>query len=131
MISENNLENWPSSNLYIPEALETIGISLLGPEALDPSMERLPLSLRNGLRMLVQVCWGNLRRQIQKNTGKLELLELVAIATMEGKLSLLISIFRLSCLQWLKKLFQCLYILQGSNYYEIMAQSIVMKPFLS
>ena len=38
---------------------------------------------------------------------------------------------RTPLLQWLKKLSQCLYILQGSNYYEIMAESIVMKPFLS
>jgi hypothetical protein len=94
MISENNLDNWPSGELFIPEALETIGISLFGPEALDASTERLPLSLRNGLRMLVQVSWGNLRRQIQKNTGKLQSLELAAITAMEGKLCLFIFLFR-------------------------------------
>ena len=83
MIANGDLTTFPSSDSYIPNAIDIVGRALFGEEALDKNY-RVRMPLRGPLSILIQRSWENLKKQTNRNKERLEKLELGAISAMEG-----------------------------------------------
>ena len=59
MVDNQALENWPQAEMYLPIALDSIGMALFGDEAFG-GKELLPLDLWKCLLILAQCSWGRI-----------------------------------------------------------------------
>ena len=84
MLAEDTITDWPSATLYLPEALDDIGVELFGPEALSPVSGRLPSALRDCVRMLSQQTWLNIRKQVERSHRRIDVLEREALQLVCG-----------------------------------------------
>ena len=80
----DNADKWPQADTYLPLALDSIGLTLFGPEAFE-GQELLPMKVRIPLKMIVQHSWDNLRRQAILGRKKLEALEDAALSAAGGR----------------------------------------------
>ena len=83
MLAEGNVTKWPCSSLYLPEALDDIGVDLFGPEALLAS-NRLPTAIKECVRMLAQQTWLHIRKQVERSRTKIDVLEKGALHLVSG-----------------------------------------------
>jgi hypothetical protein len=84
MVANNNLEEFPSSVTYLPLALDAVGCSLFGEEALDFN-GRLILPLRDPLLIFLQRVWENLKKQTTRNKNRVYKLEAAAESAFESE----------------------------------------------
>ncbi len=89
MLAEGNITEWPSSGLYLLEALDNIGVDLFGPEALLIS-NRLPSTIRECVRMLAQQTWLHIRKQMERSRTKIDIFEKDALLLVSGLFSYLV-----------------------------------------
>ena len=85
MLAENTVTDWPAATLYLPEALDSIGVDLFGPEVLSPISDRLPSTIRDCVRMLSQQTWLHIRKQVERSRKKINVLERNALQLVSGK----------------------------------------------
>lgn len=83
LLLASNDKQWPLANHYIPLAIDSIGISLFGTEALD-EMDRIPMTFRTALQSLIQCTWNTLRQQITAAMNKLSENQEKAIKSLES-----------------------------------------------
>lgn len=92
LINEGNLEGeWPSSDLYLPIAMDSIALELLGDEAYGEG-SLIRNSVRKHLTIIAQRSWDRIRRHIKKDLRRLEQLERDASEAFEGVSSFLFSL---------------------------------------
>jgi TATA-binding protein-associated factor len=94
LVQENSLDKWPSSDHYIPIALDTIGQLLWGPEAFSQS-DILPFEVRKGLTALVQRSWARIGDRHQRDKATLPKLEKEVLDAFEGTFITLQPLFTL------------------------------------
>lgn len=83
MVSNNDLDEYPQSTLYLPLALDKVGSYLFGHESLD-TKGHLLLPLREPLMIILQRVWMNLKRQVTRSRNRLAKLEAEATAAFTG-----------------------------------------------
>lgn len=94
MLAMNEEEGWihdkneagsglPAADTYLPLAVDPVVKALFGDEALDRS-GRAPLKIRPTTQALIQRTWTNIRTQVRRNLGKVEVVEEAARAAFKG-----------------------------------------------
>jgi hypothetical protein len=86
MLNSNDVDTWPSADLYLPLAVDAVSQSLFGHEALEAS-GRLPMQYRHVTQHLIQRTWINLHKQNKRNKTRLVALEEAATKAFNGKSS--------------------------------------------
>ncbi|KIK51761.1 hypothetical protein GYMLUDRAFT_251819 [Collybiopsis luxurians FD-317 M1] len=89
LIKEGSLDaDWPSADMYLPKALETIAFALFGPEAFgddnDGKEHLLPTIFRRPLTIISQRSWDRIRRHISRDRNRLGDIEKAAIASFDA-----------------------------------------------
>jgi TATA-binding protein-associated factor len=77
-------KNWPLATLYVPIALDTIGLLVFGSEAFNDS-EILPLERRICLTYFVQRSWARLREKVAADRKRLDETETAALKAFDSK----------------------------------------------
>lgn len=85
VVTNGDTDFWPNSNHYIPIALDTIGMSIFGPEAFGDS-ELLPPEIRPILTSMAQRSWARIREQVKSDRKKLVDFESAALKAFDGRL---------------------------------------------
>jgi hypothetical protein len=78
-----SLDAWPPGAQYIPMAVDPVGSTLFGPEALD-NFGRVTSELRQTTQALIQRTWTNLYNQVQRSKGRIVTLEKEATEAFNG-----------------------------------------------
>jgi hypothetical protein len=84
MITNDDLQAWPAGDMYIPIALDAVGLSLFGQPAMDPS-GRLATRYRQATQHLVQRSWITIHKQSNRNKSRLVALEEAATKAFHGQ----------------------------------------------
>lgn len=107
--NENSMDMWPAADNYVASAVEDVGLSIFGKEALGP-MGFFPHHVRKCILVFIQRSWARVRTQVQRDGKRLASLEADAIAAFSGEcvhaaaLLLLLFFFLLSTHQpWTKE----------------------------
>jgi TATA-binding protein-associated factor len=85
IVSSGDTDTWPNSSFYIPIALDTIGMSLFGPEPFGDS-DLLPPEIRPILTAMIQRSWARIREQVITDRKKLVDTEVAALKAFDGTL---------------------------------------------
>jgi TATA-binding protein-associated factor len=85
LVQEGSLDSWPNPEMYVPMALDTIGMLVFGGEAFDDA-EILSYAVRKCLSIFVQRSWSRVRRQVRKDRARLSDIEKSALNAFEGML---------------------------------------------
>ncbi|KAF9060068.1 hypothetical protein BDP27DRAFT_1430480 [Rhodocollybia butyracea] len=88
LLNEDNIDaEWPSAEMYLPAALESIALSLFGPEAYGDDRNPqllLPLALRRPLNAIVIRSWDRIRRHIIRDKGRIIEIEKAALKAFDA-----------------------------------------------
>ncbi|KAF8074473.1 P-loop containing nucleoside triphosphate hydrolase protein [Lyophyllum atratum] len=88
---DDDLDNWPSADNYIPAVVDDVGMRLFGEEAFPSGSSVLSSSLRAAVRIIVQRTWNTLRLQVstmKNRRNEIEATAKAAFADLEnGKLT--------------------------------------------
>ncbi|KAF9033680.1 hypothetical protein BDP27DRAFT_1374971 [Rhodocollybia butyracea] len=88
LLNEGNIDaEWPSAEMYLPPALESIALSLFGPEAYGDDRNPqllLPLALRRPLNAIVIRSWDRIRRHIIRDKGRIIEIEKAALKAFDA-----------------------------------------------
>jgi hypothetical protein len=82
---------WPHSDLYIPVAIDTIAMSIFGPEAFGDT-DVLPSPLRQPVKSIIQRSWSRIRDQLKSDMKRLDEIEKSAIKAFNGTYFFFVSI---------------------------------------
>jgi TATA-binding protein-associated factor len=74
VVNENRFKPWPNADCYVPTIVEPVGADFFGEEALGPR-KILTLSARKCLTVFIQRSWARIRVQVNKDEGRLTVLE--------------------------------------------------------
>jgi hypothetical protein len=85
IVTSGDMDTWPNSSHYIPIALDTIGLSLFGPEPFGDS-DLLPPDIRPILTAMVQRSWSRIRDQVVTDRKKIVDTEAAALKAFDGML---------------------------------------------
>ena len=83
MLTSKDLEVWPPGDMYIPIALDAVGLALFGGPAMDSS-GRLASKYRQATQHLVQRSWITIHKQTNRNKNRLVALEEAATKSFNG-----------------------------------------------
>jgi hypothetical protein len=83
MLGENNLDDWPSSDQLLPQALNEIGLALFGTDAINPETENVYGFLRAPTLHIAQRAWSTLNKKFNRDRGKLQEYEKAAQLSFE------------------------------------------------
>ena len=86
IIDQGSLEPWPNAEIYIPLALDKIGLALFGVEAFD-GRDLLPMELQKCVTIFAQRSWTQIRAQVYNDTARLDKLEKATIEAFESTIS--------------------------------------------
>lgn len=89
LIDEGSLELWPNADIYIPRAIDEIGLALFGVEAFD-GKNLLPIDLRKCVTIFAQRSWNRIRCQVRTDKGRLAKFETAALQAFESMISIII-----------------------------------------
>lgn len=89
LLNEGSLDGeWPAADLYLPIALESIALTLFGPEAFGDDKNGqgllLPVALRKPLTAIVVRSWDRIRRHISRDKGRIIQIEEAAQKAFDG-----------------------------------------------
>lgn len=80
-----NLETaWPLADIYLPLAVDTVGLALFGIEAFGDA-PLLPQDIRKSLTIMMQRSWSRMRKQIKSDLKRLPEIEEAAIEAFNGE----------------------------------------------
>jgi hypothetical protein len=65
MVADDNLDSWPTAEVWVPTVLDQVCIKLFGEEVLDPTTGHLPTKYRAPLQTIVQRTWESIRKQFR------------------------------------------------------------------
>ena len=74
---------WPHSDLYITAAIDTIAMSIFGPEAFGDA-DILPSPLRLPVKLIIQRSWGRIRDQLRSDMNRLDEMEKSVMKAFDG-----------------------------------------------
>jgi len=80
-----NLDKWPSGDMYIPLVVDDVGHALYGDEAFNED-GLLPTEIRAVTQIFIQRTWSNLRGQITRSRNRLAKMEQKVTSAFKGKL---------------------------------------------
>jgi hypothetical protein len=78
-----NANAWPKSDIYVPMAIDTIGMLVFGPEAFNGG-DMLPLEIRLCLTAFVQRSWSRIREQVKSDMKRTDQIEKAALSACSG-----------------------------------------------
>lgn len=84
MLTSDDMEAWPPSDMYVPIALDAVALALFGEESMDSS-GRLAAKYRTATQHLVQRSWITLHKQSNRNKARLAALEEAATKAFNGQ----------------------------------------------
>jgi TATA-binding protein-associated factor len=85
MKAMNSFDEWPSAELYVPKALDTIGQMLFGDDAyMDAEAELLHPNLRKPLTHIIQRSWNAIRQKNKWDLLNMTKLREAAIGAVQG-----------------------------------------------
>lgn len=88
-----NSTAWPHSDLYIPVVIDTIAMSIFGPEAFEDA-DILPSPLRLPVKSIAQRSWARIGDQLKSDMKKLDEVEKSAMKAFDGAYFSLVSMSR-------------------------------------
>jgi TATA-binding protein-associated factor len=84
MLGENTLDDWPSADHLLPQALNDIGLALFGADAVHPETDNIRTFLRGPTQHIAQRTWSTIYKKFTRDRKTLGDNEQAAEAAFEG-----------------------------------------------